>query len=192
MPVAWCCKKPWEENTPQREETHTPGITDTHQEPPSLAWSEALRRGTVRNANCGWCFLTSSWFVANWTWSGNVVFCWGYRCSSLCIGCILPWLLMLYWSTLLCSEWWTNRQWFSPRKPTVFYCFHVSSVCLPAARLLPGATHAIYRVYFLLSTTWGGIIYTPEEEKHTTTWQIFLPREWKRTWIYLFFLWYNW
>lgn len=64
----------------------------------------------------------------NWTWSGNVVSCWGYHCSSLSIGCILPWLLMLCRSTLLSSEWWTNRQWFSPRKSTVVYCLHVSCV----------------------------------------------------------------
>ena len=69
-------------------------------------------------------------------WTYNVLFCWGYHCSSLCIGCILPWLLMLCRSTLLSSQWWTNRQWFSSWKSAVFHCFHVSSVCLPAARLL--------------------------------------------------------
>lgn len=129
----------------------------------------------------------------NRTWSGNVVFCCGYHCSSLCMGCILPWLLMLCRSTLLLSEWWTNRQWFSPRKSAVFYCFHVSCCLFTGGPTPPGATHAIYRVYFLLSTSWGGILYTPEEEntpllRSLTDTEYFAT--WikaHRTWIYLFF-----
>lgn len=127
----------------------------------------------------------------NRTWSGNVVFCWGYHCSSLWMGWILPWLLMLCRSTLLSSEWWTNRQWFSPRKSTVFYCFHVSCVCLLAARLLPARHMQFieYIFYYRLVEEASFIRQKKKTHRYYEVWQIQnnLPRELKRTWIYLFF-----
>lgn len=126
----------------------------------------------------------SNWFTGetNWTWSGNVVFCWGYHCSSLCIGCILPWLLMLCRSTLLSSEWWTNRQWFSPRKSTVFYCFHVSCVCLLAARLLPVRHMQFieYIFYYRLLEEASFIRQKKKTHHYYEVWQNILPLEWKR------------
>ena len=139
MPVARCWnglrKIPHTER--EGEETHTPGITDTHTHshththtPRSLALTETLQCGDQKRCKLRWSDLAKAAGFQErriGTWSGNVVFCWGYHCSSVCIGCILPWLLMLCRSTRLSSEWWTNGQWFSPRKSAVFHCFHVSS-----------------------------------------------------------------
>lgn len=137
---------------------------------------------------------------SNWTWSGNVVFGWGYHCSSLCIGCTLPWLLMLCRSTLLSSEWWTNRQWFSPRKPTVFYCFHVSCVCLLAARLLPVRHMQFTEYIFYCRLVEEAAFFIRQKKKNThryqQVWQTAnVSATWMtthRTWMYLLFLWYIW
>lgn len=83
------------------------------------------------------------------TWFGYVLFCWAHRCSLLCIGCILSRLWMLCRSTLPLSAELIGNGFGLGNPPCCTVLTLVPFVY--GLQVLPSATHAIYRVYFLIT-----------------------------------------
>lgn len=104
-----------EQINPQREKTptHSGKCTDTHQEPePGFRGTAAAWDLICEKFKLGLLCLLHVLPKEHASYETRIgldpasyeAFRRGYRCSSVCIGCILPWLLMLCRSTLLSPQ----------------------------------------------------------------------------------------